>query len=178
MFHAKREMWNDELDKMTYDKVPPYFVGLSSVEGAITVGRFTFLPRFYFSFTNATENQLHIAHRTMVGGLIPGRYYEYQLPFFGLTRGFRYQVGYNASPQADVRFRLNHKTYLTGRSALLVNSTQFRKLFDFKDEFAQSSDYAFGLEFGRKTALGPVQLGVAWSKRTHFGWYFSLGFDF
>ena len=178
MFHAKREMWNDELDKMTYDKVPPYFVGLSSVEGAITVGRFTFLPRFHFSFTNATENQLHMAHRTMVGGLIPGRYYEYQLPFFGLTRGFRYQVGYNASPQADVRFRLNHKTYLTGRSALLVNSTQFRKLFDFKDEFAQSSDYAFGLEFGRKTALGPVQLGAAWSKRTHFGWYFSLGFDF
>lgn len=84
-------------------------------------------------------------------------------------------MGYNASPQADVRFRLNRKTYLTGRSALLVNSTQFRKLFDFKHE---SSDYAFGLEFGRKTALGPVQLGVAWSKRTHFGWYFSLGFDF
>lgn len=178
MFQAKREMWNEELDKMTYDKVPPYFVGLSSVEGAITVGRFTFLPRFYFSFTNATENQLHMAHRTMVGGLIPGRYYEYQLPFFGLTRGFRYQVGYNASPQADVRFRLNRKTYLTGRSALLVNSTQFRKLFDFKHESAQSSDYAFGLEFGRKTALGPVQLGAAWSKRTHFGWYFSLGFDF
>ena len=178
MFSAKREGWSDVTEGMTMMPVSPYYVGLSSLEGALSAGWLTFLPRFYFSFTNATDNQLHLGHRTAVGGLIPGRYYEYQLPFFGLTRGYRYLGGYNASPQADLRFRLNHKTYLTARSALLLHGDEFRELFDFKEGATPVNDYAFGLEFGRKTVLGPVQVGAAWSARTRFGWYFSIGFDF
>jgi hypothetical protein len=151
---------------------------MSSLEGAISAGRLTFLPRFYFAFTNATQNQLHFGHSIALGGLIPGRYFEYQMPYFGLTQGYRTHVGYTASPQTDLRFQLNHKTYLTARSALVVNSLKFRNMFNFKDDLANTSDYAFGLELGRKTALGPVQTGIAWSHRTHFGWYFSVGFDF
>ena len=178
MFSAKRDGWDEETEEMKMVPVLPYYVGISSLEGAFSAGRLTFLPRFYSAFSNATQNQWHYGHWIVVGGLIPGRYYEYQLPFFGLTRGYRCMVGYTASPQADLRFRLNHKTYLTARSALVVNSTKFRNLFNFKDDLANNSDYAFGLEFGRKTSLGPVQVGVAWSKRTHFGGYFSIGFDF
>ena len=40
------------------------------------------------------------------------------------------------------------------------------------------SDYAFGLEYGRKTVAGPFQLGLVWSERTHFGVYFSFGYNF
>ena len=178
MFSAQREGWDEETEEMKMLPVPPYFVGMSSLEGAFSMGRFTFLPRFYFACTNATQNQLHYAHWTVIGGQVPGRYYEYQLPFFGLPRGYRSHVGYTASPQADLRFQLNHKSYLTARSALAVNSLRFRNMFNFKDDLANTSDYAFGLEFGRKTALGPVQAGIAWSKRTKFGWYFSVGFDF
>jgi NTE family protein len=178
MFSAKRDGWDVETEEVKLLPVEPYYVGLSSLEGAFSAGRLTFLPRLYFAFSNATQNQLHYGHRMAAGGLIPGRYFEYQMPYFGLTQGYREEVGYTSSPQADLRFRLNHKTYLTARSALIVNSTQFRNLFNFKDPLANTSDYAFGLELGRKTALGPVQTGIAWSKRTHFGWYFSIGFDF
>ena len=178
MFSAKREAWDVEVDAMGLSKVQPYFVGVTSLEAALTAGRFTFLPRYYFGYTNATQNQIHFGHRIVTGGLIPGRYFEYQLPFFGMTRGYNHYVGFTNSPQADLRFQLNHKNYLTARSALLTNSLKFRDLYNFKGNTTHSYDYAFSLDYGRKTALGPVQVGAVWSNRSKFGWYFSLGFDF
>ena len=42
----------------------------------------------------------------------------------------------------------------------------------------ESNDYAFGLEFDRKTVAGPLRVGFSWSERNHFGGYFSFGYDF
>ena len=178
MFSAKREAWDDEVDAMGMSKVQPYFVGVTSLEAAFTAGRFTLLPRYYFGYTNASQNQCHFGHWIVTGGLIPGRYFEYQMPFFGVTRGYNHYVGFTNSPQADLRFRLNHKNYLTARSALLTSSITFRDLYNFKAGSTHTTDYAFSLEYGRKTALGPVQVGAVWCNRSKFGWYFSLGFDF
>jgi hypothetical protein len=117
---------------------------------------------------------VHPTHMMAVGGQVAGRYVDYQIPFIGITRGLRNQYGYLASPQLNIQFRLNHKSYLTARSGMVMDSpSSFAGLFDM-----DTTDYAFGLEFDRKTVVGPFRIGLSWGKRNHFGGYFSYGYDF
>ena len=117
---------------------------------------------------------VHPTHTMAVGGLVGGRYVDYQIPFFGMNRGMRAVYGYVVSPQVNLQYRINHKNYLTARSGLLLNHyDSFAGLFK-----EPAVDYAFGLDFGRKTVAGPFRIGLAWSERTHFGGYFSFGYDF
>ena len=117
---------------------------------------------------------VHPTHALAIGGLVGGRYVDYQIPFFGMNRGMRALYGYVASPQVNLQYRISHKNYLTARSGLFANHYD-----SFEGMFKEPLlDYAFGLDFGRKTVAGPFRIGLAWSKRTHFGGYFSFGYDF
>lgn len=173
MFRGFREGWEDE-GQVTTDRLPTYFIGLSSLSAAFTAGRFTVLPSLYFGYTSATMSIVHPTHTLAIGGLVEGRYVDYQIPFFGMNRGMRALYGYVATPQLNLQYRINHKNYLTARSGLFANHFDSIKGL-FKDPLV---DYAFGLDFGRKTVAGPFRIGLAWSKRTHFGGYFSFGYDF
>ena len=173
MFRGFREGWGEE-GQVTKDRLPNYFIGLSSLSAAFTSGRFTVLPSLYFGYTSATMSIVHPTHTLAIGGLVEGRYADYQIPFFGMNRGMRALYGYVASPQLNLQYRINHKNYLTARSGLFANHFDSIKGL-FKDPLA---DYAFGLDFGRKTVAGPFRIGLAWSKLTHFGGYFSFGYDF
>ena len=173
MFRGFREGWEDE-GQVTTDRLPKYFIGLSSLSAAFTAGRFTVLPSLYFGYTSATMSIVHPTHTLAIGGLVEGRYVDYQIPFFGMNRGMRALYGYVATPQLNLQYRINHKNYLTARSGLFANHFDSIKGL-FKDPLV---DYAFGLDFGRKTVAGPFRIGLAWSERTHFGGYFSFGYDF
>ena len=173
MFRGFREGWEDE-GQVTTDRLPRYFIGLSSLSAAFTAGRFTVLPSLYFGYTSATMSIVHPTHTLAIGGLVEGRYVDYQIPFFGMNRGMRALYGYVATPQLNLQYRINHKNYLTARSGLFANHFDSIKGL-FKDPLV---DYAFGLDFGRKTVAGPFRIGLAWSERTHFGGYFSFGYDF
>ena len=117
---------------------------------------------------------VHPTHMMSVGGLVAGRSVDYQIPFIGITRGMRNHYGYLLSPQLNLQFRLNHNNYLTARSGLLLDSpSSVIGVFSM-----ESNDYAFGLEFDRKTVAGPLRIGFSWSERNHFGGYFSFGYDF
>ena len=170
MFRGVREGWGADSN----EPLPDYFIGLGSLSTALTAGRFTFLPQMYFGYTSATMSIVHPTHMMAVGGLVAGRYVDYQIPFIGITRGLRNEYGYLASPQLNIQFRINHKSYLTARSGMVLDSpTSFARMFDL-----DTTDYAFGLEFDRKTVAGPFRIGLSWGKRNHFGGYFSYGYDF
>ena len=170
MFRGVREGWGMD----SGEALPDYFIGLGSLSTALTAGRFTFLPQLYFGYTSATMSIVHPTHMMSAGGLVAGRYVDYQIPFIGITRGMRNHYGYLASPQLNIQFRLNHKSYLTARSGMLLDSpTSFSDMFDM-----ETTDYAFGLEFDRKTVAGPLRIGLSWSRRNHFGGYFAFGYDF
>ena len=175
MFYGKQEGWNESEEAMSDNLISPYFVGLSSLSGALTTGRVTMIPRVYFGYTNGTQNGTHVMHRLAAGGLTDGRYYDNQIAYFGINRGCRTYSGFLLSPQADIQIRLSRKNYLTARSAMLANSPEFKQLF--RDEFTPPT-YAFGLEFGRKTIAGPLKVGVVWDRNSHFNGYFSFGYDF
>ena len=56
-------------------------------------------------------------------------------------------------------------------------------MFQDKDVFVdlvktRPTAYAFGVEYGRKTILGPVTLGAQWCNLTGFSFALSVGFDF
>ena len=175
MFYGKQEGWDEVTDSPAYSPIKPYLVGLSSLSGAMTFGRFTFIPHLYFGFTNATPNAIHPMHRLAAGGLVAGRYYDNQIPYFGTVRGCRTYTGFILSPQADIQFQLNRKNFLTARGALLGDNLKFSQIF--RDELTPPA-YAFGLEFGRKTIAGPLKVGVVWDRNSHFNGYFSFGYDF
>ena len=173
MFRGFREGWEAE-GQVTTERLPNYFIGLGSVSAALTSGRWTLLPSLYLGYTSATMSIVHPTHELAIGGLVGGRYVDYQIPFFGMNRGMRALYGYVASPQVNLQYRISHKNYLTARSGLFANHYE-----SFKGMFKEPLlDYAFGLDFGRKTVAGPFRFGLAWSKRTHFGGYFSFGYDF
>ena len=170
MFRGVREVWNESRDM---EVLPKYLVGLGEVSAALSAGPVTFLPTLYFGYTNATQSIVHPTHQLAAGGITAGRYVDNQIPFFGYTRGMRMHYGFLSVPQLNLQVRLNRKNYLTGRSAVILNDvTSFRKML------RDVNDYAFGLEYGLKTVAGPLRLGLTWSKRSHFGGYFSFGYDF
>ena len=112
-------------------------------------------------------------HTLAAGGTVASRYIDNQIPFFGFSKGFYVCDSFAATAQLDVRFRLNHKNFLTLRGGV----------FQDKDKLADIvktplSAYAFGAEFGQKTMIGPMKLGVQWCDKTGFSGSLSVGFDF
>ena len=153
--------------------VKPYFTGLLSAEGALSEGRFTFLPSLYFGWTSAETGMKDFVHVLGAGGIVPGRYVECQIPFFGTSSGMTVYDGILTSLQADLRYRIGRKTYGTLKSAFLQNGLDFNDLLSH-----DLTSYAFALEFGMKTVAGPLRLNGYWCSSTGFGLNFSVGYDF
>ena len=116
---------------------------------------------------------MNFIHTLAAGGTLASRYVDNQLPFFGFSQGFFVCDNFAATAQLDVRFRLNHKNFLTVRGGVYQNKSQFGDLFK-----SPLSAYAFGAEIGQKTIVGPMKLGAQWCNKTGFSVALSVGFDF
>ena len=116
---------------------------------------------------------MNFVHTLVAGGTRAGRYIENQMPFFGYNIGFRSCGNFAATAQLDLRYRINHKNYLTLRGAVLQDK-------DFLKDIVKTAptSYAFGLEIGQKSIIGPMKLGLQWCDRTNFSVALSVGFDF
>ena len=116
---------------------------------------------------------MDFVHNLCAGGTVAGRYLENQLPYFGYSISFHLLEDFATTAQLNLRYQFGHANYLTLQSGLLQSSRTFKELF--KDPL---DSYAFGLQFGRKTVVGPFLLGANWSKDTGFGLSLSLGMNF
>ena len=166
-------------DAITEDgSVPRYGTVLASVQGAFSFGNnFTVLPSLYLGWYSSREidtmddNGLNLKHIITIGGFMPNRYTERQIPFFGFPAYYRNCRPYSAVAQLDLRYRFAGKNYATLRGGM------------FMDDYSLASFihcpaiYAVGLEYSRKTAVGPLRVAVQYNDVNHFTLYAGIGFD-
>ena len=153
--------------------VSPYGSVMASCEAAFTFGeRFTVLPSLYFGWNSTSYSEMHCRHGVVVGGFMPNRYTERQIPFFGFSTGFRSTSQLTVVPQLDLRYRFLRKNFITARAGMFKRDDTFRGLA-YVDSL-----YAFGAEYSRQSIVGPLRVAVQWCTVIGFSAYASVGFDF
>ena len=155
-------------------EVPPYSVGTAHASVALPLGRVVVLqPSVYFGWQTEQPGHMNFIHTLAAGGSLASRYIDNQIPFFGFSQGFFVCDSFAATAQMDVRFRLNHKNFLTVRGGVFQDKGELADLVK-----TPLSAYAFGAEFGQKTIVGPMKFGAQWCNKTGFSVALSVGFDF
>jgi NTE family protein len=159
--------------------VPRYWSVLASLSGAFSIGEhFTVLPSLYAGWYPLREedtridNCLNPKHIITFGGMMPNRYTERQIPFFGCPYGYRNCRPLSAVAQLDLRYRFATKNFVTARGGF------FTDVYNLNELAYTLPEFAFGLEYGRQTMVGPLKIAAQWSELTSFTAYASIGFDF
>ena len=163
-------------------RVPRYISTLASVEAAFSIGNhFTILPKLYAAWyqpfgvnimSYLARDYMNMKHTTMLGGFMPDRYTEFQIPFFLWPANTRNSSPYTAMAQLDLRYCFARKNYVSVRSGVLVRGDELR-------DFAENYKYwAFGAEYARQTPVGPLRLAAQWGRIGGFSVYASIGFAF
>lgn len=161
----------------------------------IPSGHFAYVGRFgtgknNFPHTDG-ESSIFNLHDIYVGGIIPNRYQDIQLPYIGFN-GLDLVASSSALVlNLDFRFRIAKKNFVTLTAAYfrdgvfdLTSIAQYPGTgIDYvsNDElFCPHNSYAFALQFGRKTIIGPIAANIHWcsTSERHLGAYLSVGFDF
>ena len=155
-------------------EVSPYSVGTVHASVAVPLGRVVVLqPSVYAGWQTEQPGHMNFIHTLAAGGTVAGRYIDNQIPFFGFSQGFFICGSYAATAQLDVRFRLNHKNFLTLRGGVFQDKEVLADLVR-----TRPTAYAFGAEIGQKTVVGPMKFGAQWCDKTGFSVALSVGFDF
>ena len=155
-------------------EVPPYSVGTVHASVAIPLGRVVVLqPSLYAGWQTETPGHMNFVHTLAAGGTLASRYIDNQIPFFGFSQGFFVCDNFAATAQMDIRFRLNHKNFLTLRGGAFQDKSVLADLVK-----TPLTAYAFGAEIGQKTVVGPMKFGAQWCSMSGFSVALSVGFDF
>lgn len=171
-------------------KVPPYGVVTASAAGVIPMGkRVALIPEADFGWQSTNDGMMNLMHVVTAGGMRSGRYTENQFSFLGVNRGFLVLSNFSLIGKIDLRCMITRKHYLTLKSGFMVDAERFAipegdKTVLFKKPTTMM--YAVGLEYGFKTIVGPLIVGLKWSDTPkhyynplpRFGVYAAFGFDF
>ncbi|MBR2127441.1 MAG: patatin-like phospholipase family protein [Bacteroidales bacterium] len=131
---------------------------------------FAFIPSFNFRFLFGPD--IPVAYFNAMGGSLPGRYVDQQIPFIGIT-DLAAMKNILTVYRMDLRFRLARNHYLTG----IVNYA--RDCDTFRDYTEGLGYFGAGAEYSFDTIFGPLSANVHWSNMTHkVGVYLSAGFNF
>jgi len=112
-----------------------------------------------------------------VGGIMPGRYYDHQIPFIGYNT-VRLCKRFVTTADMEFRFKVGKKVYLSAIGATL---------HDFQDEFTENiPTFAAALQFGYNAKYGPIMANFHWRTNREFdnvfvnkfGFYLSAGYNF
>ena len=152
--------------------VPGHFTVFGSFETVWSLSdRFAVLPKLYAGWNSMNPDLMNPMYVVSVGGTRAGRYLDYQMPFFGFATGYRPCGAASGTLQMDLRYRFARKDYITLRGGVFHNPGSWREFFVTAPQV-----WATGLEYGRKTALGPLTIGFSWCNITKLTANFSLGF--
>lgn len=131
---------------------------------------FAFIPSFNFRFLLGKD--IPVAYFNAIGGALPGRYIDQQIPFLGVTNLYAMK-NILTIYRTDFRFRLARNHYLTG----IVN---YARDCDALKNYAEGPGY-FGVavEYAFDTIFGPLSANIHWSDITgKVGFYLSAGYSF
>ena len=166
-----------------YDFVRPGVSGFTPIlttgvdfGAAIRLGeKWTMLPDVRFRGISHFGEEVvdGLFHTNFVGGALPGRFADDQLPFFGVN---------TLLATGDYLFDITLKTrwnplknlYISAMGGVLIYDNSLNGLFTNPIPDL----WALGLEGAYDTLVGPIKLDVHWSNIHGWGAYMSLGFDF
>ena len=131
---------------------------------------FAFIPSFNFRFLFG--NEIPVPYFNAVGGSLPSRYVDQQIPFVGVNH-LSAMKNILTVFRTDYRFRLARNHYITG-------------ILNYARDCDSFLDYAHGLgyfgaaaEYSFDTIFGPITANIHWSNMTgRVGFYLSAGYNF
>ena len=117
-------------------------------------------------------NQVPLIYANVLGGYLPGRYLDHQIPFigFGYTHVFR---NFLTTATLDTRYRMldNHYFYASAAYGL-----DFQHLKDIKENLGF---WGVRLGYSYNSFFGPLSANLYYSSFTHrVGAYVSIGYNF
>ena len=131
---------------------------------------FAFLPSFNFRFLLGDD--IPVAYFNAMGGSLPGRYVDQQIPFVGITNLYATK-NILTIYRTDFRFRLAKNHYLTGIVNYARDCDLFREYLDEMGAFGVAAEYSYD------TIFGPLSFNVHWSTLSNkLGFYLSAGYNF
>ena len=154
---------------------PAYLTSSAGIEGAWSpFSRFAVLPALRLGWYSLEDRSLmNPRHIVGVGGFIPNRYVENQLPFFGFATGYKECRPISMISQLDLRYRFGRVDYITLRGGLFGDDYNLRDLFN------AAPVYALGLEYSRQSIAGPLKLAFQWCNIVEgISAFISVGFEF
>lgn len=159
---------------MTEDgSVPLYASVLASFTGVIPIGKsFAIIPSVNVGWMSDDPGYMNPKHIVTVGGFMPARYTERQVPFFGIPGGYVEANEYSVVGQIDLRYCFARKNFATVRAGAFMDTP-------FAEEILKMvPTWAFGAEYARQSMFGPLKLAVQWCQVTGVTGYLSVGFEF
>ena len=131
---------------------------------------FAFIPSVNCRFLMGKD--IPLAYFNAVGGSLPGRFVDQQIPFIGVTNLVAME-NIMTLFRTDFRFTLAKNHYLTG----IVNYVRDSEFFSGYG--AGKGNFGVGVEYSFDTIFGPISANVHWSDFTNKpGVYLSAGFNF
>ncbi len=160
-----------DVRKWDANQFPVHVIASLNGKFPVSFGRFTLIPQFNFRMIFGPETSLVFAN--VLGGELPGRYMEHQIPFIGINDAVvvRNQL---ALLRLDARVRIlkNHYVSLMGNAGYT---------FDGFNESAAKGDWlgGVGLGYAYNSIVGPLKATLHWSNLSKkVGFYLSLGYNF
>ena len=146
--------------------------GVLSADGKIVVPigkHFTFIPSAALRFTFG--NDIPVTFTNVLGGHIPGRYIDQQIPFIGINNAAIRRDNIVIA-RTDLRYRFFRNNFITA-------TVNYAHDFDSFSTFENGLDiWGWGLEYAYNSIVGPLRANVHYSTLTRkVGVYFSVGFD-
>ena len=131
---------------------------------------FAFIPSFNARFLFG--NDVPVAYFNAMGGSMPGRYVDQQMPFVGVNN-LSAMKNILTVFRTDFRFKVLKNNYVTA----IVNYA--RDCDRLKDYAVGDGYFGAALEYSYDTIFGPLSFNVHWSNLTNVvGIYLSAGFSF
>ena len=131
---------------------------------------FAFIPSFNCRFLMGRD--IPLAYFNAIGGSLPGRFVDQQLPFIGVTNLVAME-NIMTMFRTDFRFTLARNHYLTGIRNYVRSSDTFMEYGKGMGNFGAGVEYSFD------TIFGPFSANIHWSDFTgKVGMYLSAGFNF
>ncbi len=139
----------------------------------LSMGRFTLIGQGYGRLIFTGNGEVPLLYTNMIGGDMPGRYLDHQIPFAGVLGGMLVnQKLFVARLEGRYRLGVNHYVSAVANSAL-----------DF-DEFSRLTTHSniymgVGLGYAYNSIFGPFKFQLHWSTATRrLGAYIALGYNF
>ena len=141
------------------------------VKGVVPIGDLlAYIPYAHIRFLLGQD--IPVAYFNAIGGSLPGRYVDQQLPFIGVNNLWAMRNILTIAGM-DFRFKLHRNHYLTGILNYARDCDHFNTYLNGLGYFGAGVEYAYD------TIFGPIKANVHWSNMTQkVGFYISAGYNF